>query len=509
MISLTTSTSGRTLETSGTCARWCKQPMQYGIRVLLDFVPNHTSSYHPYAQDGIRNGRRSYYYDFYQHDMNDGARYSGDYQSRAEGHMQFVYYRFFPTELVNLNYNNHDVQRWIIEASKYWVELFDIDGYRIDAVWGVNARTPEFTKQWRLALKRIKPEILLLAEDKAKYPPVFDERFDAAYDWAAEEGWVSHWNWQPTYSANSNPTIFNTRDANVRSALLRTALTGFPPKAKVLHFMENNDTFRFLPTHDLNRTTMVGALLFSLPGIPLLFNGQEIGATEHPYSEDWIFLANASIQSRDTQGLFAFYRKMIGIRKRFTALMSESFAEVPVTPNASIFAFRRWAGRENLFTVLNMGSGSAAVQLQLPVDSLALDTARTYYLTDLLTGQGFSGTEQDLASLSIPMNGYSTRVLVLDTVLVTGIEENTPSNLPVELTLTQNFPNPFNPSTIIRLDLPNKGRASLKVYDILGREVATLLDGETAAGRHDFVFDGNRLATGVYVYRLEFGGGHW
>ncbi|RPH37788.1 T9SS C-terminal target domain-containing protein, partial [bacterium] len=474
-----------------------------GIRVLLDFVPNHSSSFHPYAQDAVLKGQRSYYYAFYQHDMNDGARYSGDYISRTEGQMQFVCYRFWNSELVNLDYNNPDVRRWIIEASSYWIREFDVDGYRIDAVWGVTARTPEFTKQWRLALKRIKPEILMLAEDKAKYAPVFDERFDAAYDWSPEEGWVSHWNWQPQY--NPDNTIFNNTNANTRATLLRTALTGFPPGAKVLHFMENNDTYRFLDRHGLPRTTMVGMMLFSLPGIPLLFNGQEIGASEHPYSATSIFQANKSIQSLDTRGLFPFYRNVIAMRKQFRALMSDNFAEVPVSPSTTVFAYRRWLGEQNIFPVLNMGATAATVQMQLPVADLNLDSARTYYLTDYFTGQTFTGTRQTLTSLSVPLGAFSTRILVLDTVAITGVEPGGTAALPVELSLAQNFPNPFNPSTIIRFELPNSGKVSLRVYDILGREVGVLLDGGAVAGRHEVLFDGSHLASGIYLYRLEFG----
>jgi cyclomaltodextrinase / maltogenic alpha-amylase / neopullulanase len=479
---------------------------QYGVRVLLDFVPNHISGAHPYAQDAIQKGERSYYYDFFQHDVNDGARYSADYRSRTEGLMQFVYYRFLPTEMVNLNYNNPDVQRWIIEATRYWIEKFDVDGYRIDAVWGVTARTPEFTKQWRSALKRIKPEVLLLAEDKAKYPPVFDERFDAAYDWAPDEGWVSHWNWQPTYSGNSNPTIFNTPDPNVRAGLLRNALTGFPSNAKVLHFVENNDTYRFLPTHDLSRTTMAGAMLFSLPGIPLLFNGQEIGVKEHPYSAIPMFSGTASIQSRDRYGLFTFYKNMIAMRKRFPAFISENFAEVTVSPSTTVFAYRRWAGSQNIFPVLNMGPAAATVQMQLPVAALALDSTRTYYLTDYFTGQTFSGTRQTLALLSMSVNAYTARILLLDTIAIaSGIETPNGSDVPKELTLAQNYPNPFNPKTGVRFQVSGVSDVKIAVYDILGREVAVLVNERKTPGSYEVTFDGRGLASGVYIYRMSAG----
>jgi hypothetical protein len=73
--------------------------------------------------------------------------------------------------------------------------------------------------------------------------------------------------------------------------------------------------------------------------------------------------------------------------------------------------------------------------------------------------------------------------------------------------LSQNYPNPFNPTTTIEFTLPSDGRVVLKVYDITGRELATLLDEERKAGVYQqVVFDASRLASGVYFARLQFGG---
>lgn len=72
--------------------------------------------------------------------------------------------------------------------------------------------------------------------------------------------------------------------------------------------------------------------------------------------------------------------------------------------------------------------------------------------------------------------------------------------------LDQNYPNPFNPSTAIRFTLDNAGQATLKVYDLLGREVAVLLNGALPAGSHSVSFDASALTSGVYVYKLEAGG---
>jgi hypothetical protein len=75
--------------------------------------------------------------------------------------------------------------------------------------------------------------------------------------------------------------------------------------------------------------------------------------------------------------------------------------------------------------------------------------------------------------------------------------------LPERLRLEQNYPNPFNPVTSIRFDLPREGRVVLTVYDMLGRAVATPVDGAMGAGTHTVRFDGSGRASGIYLYRLE------
>jgi len=89
--------------------------------------------------------------------------------------------------------------------------------------------------------------------------------------------------------------------------------------------------------------------------------------------------------------------------------------------------------------------------------------------------------------------------------LITLIEGNS-VELPTEYRLEQNYPNPFNPSTTIRFSLPLREQVILKVFDALGREVATLVDGELNPGQHSVVFNAKNLPSGVYFYQLSTGG---
>jgi len=77
---------------------------------------------------------------------------------------------------------------------------------------------------------------------------------------------------------------------------------------------------------------------------------------------------------------------------------------------------------------------------------------------------------------------------------------------PSSFNLAQNYPNPFNPSTVIGYQLPVISRVTLKVYDVLGRKMKTLVDGVETSGKHEVKFDGNDLPSGVYFYRLVSSG---
>ena len=85
--------------------------------------------------------------------------------------------------------------------------------------------------------------------------------------------------------------------------------------------------------------------------------------------------------------------------------------------------------------------------------------------------------------------------------IFTGVN-NTVATVPGKYELYQNYPNPFNPSTVISWDLPAKSHVLLKVYNILGKEVSTLVNEVKSTGKYKIIFDAGNLASGVYFYRL-------
>jgi len=476
-----------------------------GLKVMFDFVANHSSIYHPYAVNSTQYGTDSHYWDYYQRAV-DSAPYSENY------HFYNGFVNYFWNELPNLNYSNPEVRKWMTEAIKYWIKNYDIDGYRFDAIWGVTARYPQFTKDLRIALKSLKPELLLLAEDKAAQSQVFDQRFDVAFDWTSEYSWVSHWAWQTSYNSSSSLTIFNYQNQTQRSQLLRNALTnngsGFAPNANVLHFLDNNDISFFNTYNGVPRTKMAAALEFTLPGTPLVYNGDEIGFTGFPYSIEHIFYAGYPLDyNDDPNSFFPLYKKLIKYRKSMPALYSNNYSEITISPSSYVFGFRRWKDDQNVFTILNMGASSTGVTFNLPVNQLNLDSNKTYYLTDLLSGEVITGNLNQFSSVSATMDAFSAKIYYLsDSIYVNSVDNKVAGITPSEFKLNQNYPNPFNPSTSIKFSLPNNGYVELKIYDILGREITSLVNENMYAGEHIVRFNAFEMPSGVYIYKLSYNG---
>jgi glycosidase len=316
---------------------------QRGIRVLMDFVPNHSADTHPYFVDAQQRGTASPYWDFYNRDAAGNPTHS------------------LPqwTDIPDLNYDNPEVQQMIVEAFSYWVREFDVDGFRVDAAWSIRERRPEFWLPWRRELKRIKPDLLLLAEAGARDPYYFDNGFDAAYDWTYQ---VGGWAWKIMWDAYKYRLLaYNLTDA------LTNRPEGFHPDALIFRFLNNNDTGeRFITRHGEDITRVATALLLTLPGIPCIYTGDEYGLEFEPYQR----LEPLTFEEQ-FPGLRDYHKKLIDLRKTLPSLHSRQFTII--TPDAvpqTVYSYIRYdeSAEAPVLVLLNFSEEPAVFAFDIPAE---------------------------------------------------------------------------------------------------------------------------------------------
>lgn len=111
--------------------------------------------------------------------------------------------------------------------------------------------------------------------------------------------------------------------------------------------------------------------------------------------------------------------------------------------------------------------------------------------------------------LEVDLNGDGTPDTTYIPIVITGIEDDQRNNgiisIPKEFNLSQNYPNPFNPSTTISYSLTSNSLVQLKIFNILGQEIETLVNEEKPSGNYQVVFDANNLSSGIYFYKIQAG----
>ncbi|MGH2806735.1 MAG: alpha-amylase family glycosyl hydrolase [Actinomycetota bacterium] len=325
-----------------------------GMKVLADVVPNHMSVESDYFKHAQAYGEESPWWDFFDRKPNG----------------EFTHY-FDWTHLPNLNFDNPKVRRMIDEAFAFWVGDLGLDGFRVDAAWAVKLRRPDYWMKWRRDLKRIEPDLMLIAEAPAVDPYYFKNGFDIGYDWSIEPG---QWAWGSVFEF--------PREA---AALLQGALTnggkGHPDEAVVMRFLNNNDTgIRFVDQHGPELTRVAATMQFTVPGIPALFAGDEIGASYEPYSN------LTPLPWRDRFNLRGFYDRLIALKHEQPALSAASRRmTLLTTDSSSAIAYLRPAGDDPnnaLLVILNYGGkGKMTIEMTPEVQALLAGP-----LVDHLTG---------------------------------------------------------------------------------------------------------------------------
>jgi len=470
-----------------------------GIKVILDITTNHVADGHPWIQSIRQYREDSPYWDFVQHTIFPHGEELPQFYSPDS-----AYVRYADWSLANLNWADVDLRSYMLDMLKWWVKDVGVDGFRFDVYWGPQRRYGEqnFGIPIRQTLKHVKPDILLLAEAAGTglgTEIIYADQgggVDVAYD-------RNMWN------AFRNAYSMSLTDLNN----VVTNYGYYPgPNSQYLRYMENQDETRIALVYrsDLRKTKPLATILFTAPGIPLVYAGQEVGFGNgmgefegRRYKINW--------NDPDKDLLQSHYQRLAFIREKFPAFRSKDHVMIN-SGDSKVYAYVKRYENQNGLVVVNLSEDVKNVTLDIK-NSVSftggVQPGQNYYLNDLFTNSYSIVNGNALSNIQLTLEPYGSAVftvsltrdtITLPTIVSAGYEVK--SEFPSKFSLHQNYPNPFNPSTFIEFELPYRTRVKLIIYDSLGREIKTLLNAELDAGKHRVKFDSNGLPSGVYFYRL-------
>jgi len=480
-----------------------------GLRVILDSTPNHVSENHQWLQDV------KLYQDYSNNRPMIETRILGDNRGLGQSVKRIGNYNWYAYysnwTLANLNYSSIETIDCMMQMYKWWILEKGIDGYRMDVYWGPQNRYGKavWWHPFREEIKRIKPDILIVGEtdgtgtgSENNYAD-HDGASDAAYDW----------NLYGQIKSVLNGGSISELDSRVRNyspTLEYNYYTG--SNARYFRFLENHDEDRITSLFAKERAKAGAVFLLTIPGIPMIYAGQEVGETSRRGEIEWS-------RTLGTEFL-QLYQRLCRIRNTFRTFRSSEIKRI-VTDQSRVYSFLRPYFDQNGIVVLNFSSSPVEVQLTIDPASLILNTdsllsGKTYYLNDVLNDTVFETSRTDISGFTMILQEWASAVMILaDSVihLPTGIQYQGDRKSPFSYELFQNYPNPFNATTVISYYVGGSGcqDVEVKVYNVLGEEVRTLVHQIQNAGKHRIVWDGQdnlgrSVSTGLYFYQFKSNG---
>jgi glycosidase len=261
-----------------------------GIRVLLDLAVNHCSDQHPYFQDALANPDSPYrsWFTFYE----DGS------------YMTFFDVQSMPV----INVKDPGARAWMLDIGRYWLDHFDVDGYRLDHA---NGAGPDFWAEFRVACRQVKPDCFLFGEvvEAPSLLRAYEGRLDGLLDFMAEDLLRKTF----AYGTVSEPDYDEFIERH----------QAFFPMDRLLMptFLDNHDMDRFLfiAGGDTRKLKRAARAQFALPSPPIIYYGTEVGLSQRTDKVSGEGLEESRLPmiwdpDQQDQDLLAFYKDLIATR---------------------------------------------------------------------------------------------------------------------------------------------------------------------------------------------------
>ena len=395
-----------------------------GIKVIIDFVLNHTSDQHPWFQ-ASRDPTSKYRNWFIWSDTDPG--YLGPWSEVVwhENSGGGYYYGIFTAQMPDLNYKNPDVTNEMEKVAQFWLKDIGLDGFRLDAAQHLiedaktqanTQATHDWFKQFRTFYKSVNPQTMTVGEVAAASFSIAEyvnkgDQLDLAFDFDQAQNWVSG-----VTLGDANKLMDTT---NFEHSIF--------PKEQVATFLTNHDQNRVMSLlgDDVNKAKAAATILLTAPGVPFIYYGEEIGMdgqkpdeqirTPMQWTADksggfttgtpWEFpqadfkTKNVAAESKDPASLLSHYKQLIQIRSQHAALQVGDLVKVD-TGSSSVYAIIRSNGSDIILTLINL-SDKPVSDYKISVSASALKG--NYQVGALLGGGTFAPVA---ASDSGGIDGY-------------------------------------------------------------------------------------------------------
>jgi cyclomaltodextrinase len=241
------------------------------------------------------------------------------------------------TDVAGLNYANPKLREYMIAMLKYWITEFGVDGYRCDVAHMVPV---DFWEQVRTELEKVKPEVLLLAE--ASTPQLLVKAFDFDYSWPLH--------------ATLNNVLLNGAPATDLRRSWEESRRQFPQGALHLRIADNHDEARAVARFGIRGALAASVFMFTLDGIPLLYNGMEVGdATE---SGDPALFEKIPVfwKPKERPPLRDIYRDLLKLRKQYAPFRNDRVIWLRNSDEANLVTLMRLDEKDEFVVAINFSN---------------------------------------------------------------------------------------------------------------------------------------------------------